>query len=91
MEWKNWKFLRNLLCFLCHRSSDYFYYFNKRKKTAFFCRFFFENITLTLEKQNEMFTAHYQAPLVIGNKDRWGPTEDTFQYRDMLYQPYSQK
>ncbi|CAF0787536.1 unnamed protein product [Rotaria sp. Silwood1] len=32
---------------------------------------------------------HFQAPVVIDNKDGWGPTEDTFQYKDMPYQPYS--
>ncbi|CAF2113009.1 unnamed protein product [Rotaria magnacalcarata] len=31
----------------------------------------------------------FQAPVVIDNKDGWGPTEDTFQYKDMPYQPYS--
>ena len=36
-----------------------------------------------------MSTIHFQAPLVIDNKDGWGPTEDTFQYKDMPYQPYS--
>jgi hypothetical protein len=72
--------------FFSHRSSDQIYYFNRRKKTAFFCRFFFENIALRLEKQNEMFTAHCQALLVIGNKDGWRPIEDTFQHRDMLLQ-----
>jgi translation initiation factor 3 subunit D len=36
-----------------------------------------------------MSAAHFQAPLVIDNKDGWGPTEDTFQYKDMPYQPYS--
>ncbi|CAF1008702.1 unnamed protein product [Adineta ricciae] len=36
-----------------------------------------------------MSTVHFQAPLVIDNKDGWGPTDDTFQYKDMPYQPYS--
>jgi len=36
-----------------------------------------------------MSIAHFQAPLVIDNKDGWGPTENTFQYKDMPYQPYS--
>jgi len=36
-----------------------------------------------------MSTTHFQAPVVIDNKDGWGPTEDTFQYKDMPYQPYS--
>jgi translation initiation factor 3 subunit D len=33
--------------------------------------------------------AHFEAPLVVDNKDGWGPTDDTFQYKDMPYQPYS--
>lgn len=33
--------------------------------------------------------AHFQAPLVVDNKEGWGPTDDTFQYKDMPYQPYS--
>ena len=33
--------------------------------------------------------AHFDAPLVVDNKDGWGPTDDTFQYKDMPYQPYS--
>ncbi|CAF1068639.1 unnamed protein product, partial [Adineta steineri] len=33
--------------------------------------------------------AHFEAPLVVENKDGWGPTDDTFQYKDMPYQPYS--
>lgn len=33
--------------------------------------------------------AHFEAPLVIDNRDGWGPTDDTFQYKDMPYQPYS--
>jgi translation initiation factor 3 subunit D len=36
-----------------------------------------------------MSTTHFQAPHVIDNKDGWGPTDDTFQYKDMPYQPYS--
>lgn len=33
--------------------------------------------------------AHFQAPLVVDNVDGWGPTDNTFQYKDMPYQPYS--
>ncbi|CAF0891085.1 unnamed protein product [Adineta ricciae] len=33
--------------------------------------------------------AHFEAPLVVDNRDGWGPTDDTFQYKDMPYQPYS--
>ncbi len=33
--------------------------------------------------------AHFNAPLVVENKAGWGPTDDTFQYKDMPYQPYS--
>ncbi|CAF1572537.1 unnamed protein product, partial [Rotaria sordida] len=33
--------------------------------------------------------AHFDAPLVVENLDGWGPTDDTFQYKDMPYQPYS--
>lgn len=36
-----------------------------------------------------MPSVSFQTPLVIDNKDGWGPTEDTFQYKDMPYQPYS--
>jgi len=36
-----------------------------------------------------MTGAHFQAPVVVENKDGWGPTDDTFQYKDMPYQPYS--
>lgn len=36
-----------------------------------------------------MSGAHFQAPLVVDNKEGWGPTDDTFQYKDMPYQPYS--
>jgi hypothetical protein len=36
-----------------------------------------------------MSIAHFQASLVIDNKEGWRSTEDTFQYKDMPYQSYS--
>jgi len=33
--------------------------------------------------------ARFETPLVVDNQDGWGPTDDTFQYKDMPYQPYS--
>ena len=36
-----------------------------------------------------MSQAHFQALFIVDNKDGWGPTDDTYQYKDMPYQPYS--